>query len=766
MISKKTIPGILLLFFTSGITQAQSSACPPLNIAGTAAANGSTQLNAASGYTSYSWSPSTGLSNASIQNPLASPGATTIYTCTAVTAGPNLVANPDFSSGNTGFTSSMNFSATVYTPCNYGVGPTWFGGYPQLTDHTATADNMYMAIDGCTTSAILWEQTVSGLQANTTYDFSFWASRADQVQPVFEVHFIDNSGDNVVATITGIPYTGVWTWDQYSVPVWNSGSNSNLTIRIINLQTSSYGNDFALDDFLFRTLCTTSSSVIVYGTNGVPGACPPVSITAGSTSANGITQLNATPGFTSYSWSPASGLSSTSIQNPLASPTVATTYTCTAVNIGPNLISNPDFSGGNTAFTSGMNFSATVYSPCNYGVGPTWFGGYPQLTDHTSTADNMYMAIDGCNAPTILWEQTVTALQQNTNHTFSFWASRADQIQPVFEIHFIDNSGDNVVATLTGIPYTGTWTWDQYFVPAWNSGSNSNLTIRVINLQTSAYGNDFALDDFSLISECVSTSTVTVNPPCALSAAISNVSDVNCAGGNDGSASVSVTPPGSNYTYTWLPSGGSSATAAGLSAGNYFVTVTDSAGCSATATVSITAPAPSANFSTSEIEAAVYNTEVFFYDASPGAVSWNWNFGDSTSSNLQNPVHVFTNTGVYVITLTVGFSNGCTESVVHSLAVAEEFTFYAPNTFTPDEDDLNEVFLPLGIGWDLNSYELRIFDRWGENIFYTTNALQGWNGKTQKGKFVVQQDVYVWRVRLRELNGKRHEYTGRVTLVK
>jgi gliding motility-associated-like protein len=159
----------------------------------------------------------------------------------------NLIVNGDFSLGNVGFTSGQNYSLS-YSPCNYYVDDMWFG-YAPLTDHTPTSDNMFMSIDGCYSSpTVIYEATVS-IATFSNYNFSFWASRADAVQPDFEIHFIGNvTGDIIKGTRAGIPYTGVWTWDEYAVPVWNAGANTSLTIRIVNLETNGFGNDFALDD--------------------------------------------------------------------------------------------------------------------------------------------------------------------------------------------------------------------------------------------------------------------------------------------------------------------------------------------------------------------------------------------------------------------------------------------------------------------------------------------------------------------------------------
>ena len=179
------------------------------------------------------------------------------------------------------------------------------------------------------------------------------------------------------------------------------------------------------------------------------------------------------------------------------------------VNAQTNLLVNGDFSMGNIGFTSGQIYGP-YYSPCYYYVAPTFFT-HPDTTliDHTPTSDGMYMSIDGCSPATILWEQSVPVIQTNCNYNFSFWATRADYIAPVFEIHMIgDVTGDDIVGYLYDILYTGTWTWDQYSIPVWNSGANTTVTIRVINVETNPAGNDFGLDDFSFKGECAGANAI------------------------------------------------------------------------------------------------------------------------------------------------------------------------------------------------------------------------------------------------------------------
>lgn len=429
---------LIILAFAPANAFAQSEPCPAVYADPYAdCERGITYLNATPGFDTYSWAPAGSVSNPGIANPsTTTPGS---YTVTAtMLVGSELVTNGDFSAGNTGFTSGQTYSGT-YSPCNYFVGPGWFSSTlnTSFPDHTPTTDNMFMSVDGCSPATVLWEQTV-GVASSTDYTFSFWGSRADQVQPIYEIHFIgDVTGDVTVSTQNGVAYTGTWTWDQHAVSCWNSGLNSTVTIRVINLETNSYGNDFGMDDFSFRQCCTSSYTVSAPAINGM------------------------------------------------------------------NLFTNWDFSAGNTGFTSGHNYSS-VYTPCNYFVGGGWFNSNidPNFPDHTPTSDNMFMSIDGCSPPTVLWEETIN-VQSFTIYMFSFWATRADAIQPIYEIHFIgDVTGDVVVSVQNGIPYSGTWTWDEYGVPCWNSEDNSTVTVRIVNLETNSHGNDFGMDDFSFRQCC------------------------------------------------------------------------------------------------------------------------------------------------------------------------------------------------------------------------------------------------------------------------
>jgi gliding motility-associated-like protein len=77
---------------------------------------------------------------------------------------------------------------------------------------------------------------------------------------------------------------------------------------------------------------------------------------------------------------------------------------------------------------------------------------------------------------------------------------------------------------------------------------------------------------------------------------------------------------------------------------------------------------------------------------------------------------------------------------------------------------LNETFLVTGTGIDHSTFEMLIFDRWGKQIFKSTNISEGWDGSI--GGTPAQEDVYAWKVHFRDTQKKAHEFIGKVTLIR
>ena len=159
-----------------------------------------------------------------------------------------------------------------------------------------------------------------------------------------------------------------------------------------------------------------------------------------------------------------------------------------------------------------------------------------------------------------------------------------------------------------------------------------------------------------------------------------------------------------------------------------------------------------------------YNTS---YAQNLSGLSWTItdpNSGD-TLSNAINPSHTFSAPGTYPVTLVVN-TPYCSDSVTQYVVVQEDWTIYVPNAFTPNEDGINDFFYPKGTGIDEKHYELWIFDRWGEMIFYSNEWNKWWDGKVAGKSKEVQQDVYVWRIKSKSFKGDKINLSGHVSVVK
>src|ERR1051326_6290747 len=137
-----------------------------------------------------------------------------------------------------------------------------------------------------------------------------------------------------------------------------------------------------------------------------------------------------------------------------------------------------------------------------------------------------------------------------------------------------------------------------------------------------------------------------------------------------------------------------------------------------------------------------------------------WDFGDPMSQNnsdsIPAPCHTYPDSGNYCVTLYVSNANNCTDSIQYCLRIDPDFVIYVPNAFTPgDGNGINDVFMAQGTGIDPNKFKMWIFDRWGNNIFYTEKWGKGWDGHANDGSDLVQEDVYVWKIEVNDLFGNK-----------
>ncbi len=176
-------------------------------------------------------------------------------------------------------------------------------------------------------------------------------------------------------------------------------------------------------------------------------------------------------------------------------------------------------------------------------------------------------------------------------------------------------------------------------------------------------------------------------------------------------------------------------------------------------------PLPYANFEADPERTNLLQGSINFNDLSLGNITdWLWYFGDGDEGHEQHEEHVYLDTGVYLVTLTVTTDHGCTDWTRKQVVIDPDVMFYVPNTFTPNGDGLNDEFRGYGLGIKWETYELFIYNRWGEEIFYTNSIDNPWEG-TFKGQ-QAPDEVYVWMIRVYDQMGKQQTHRGRVTLLR
>jgi hypothetical protein len=127
---------------------------------------------------------------------------------------------------------------------------------------------------------------------------------------------------------------------------------------------------------------------------------------------------------------------------------------------------------------------------------------------------------------------------------------------------------------------------------------------------------------------CTTTATAIITQPTVL-ASTATSTNVSCFGGNDGTASVTASGGTQTYTYSWSPSGGTSSTATGLTAGTYSVTVTDNHGCTSVSSVTITEPGTGLSATTGQTNVSCFGGNdgtawvITAGGTSPYSYSWN-----------------------------------------------------------------------------------------------------------------------------------------------
>lgn len=203
------------------------------------------------------------------------------------------------------------------------------------------------------------------------------------------------------------------------------------------------------------------------------------------------------------------------------------------------------------------------------------------------------------------------------------------------------------------------------------------------------------------------------------------------------------------------------------------LTVTSVFGCVYTNTIDNIVqalPLPVANFTFSDNPSTFFETTIMLQNSStPDVVSWEWFSPGSVPpySQQENPVVVFPEgvVGTYPVTLMVTTGEGCTDTVDYVMNIIPAILFYAPNTFTPDDDEFNQQWEFFVSGIDIYNFNLTIYNRWGETIWETNDPSAKWDGTF--GGERIQTGMYVWKASVKDpYSDLKKEFTGHINVLR
>ena len=255
----------LALFFLIPDLLFGQSLCPITTSNVSTKPNVNAQLNA-SGANYYRWTPSTGLTDPTIANPVANVSVNTTYTVTGYTENsPNLIVNGDFENGNVNFSTSYRYTTTTITgpvrEGNYAIVTNPHKLYPTFsthTDHTSGFGNMLVVDGSSIAKSLFWGQTIA-VKPNKDYVFYAYVTPVVSSNPPV-LQFSING------TVIGTPFASPGVTNKWCkfYAIWHSdATTTTANISIVNQNIMLSGNDFALDDIRCLELCPSTNKVAV-----------------------------------------------------------------------------------------------------------------------------------------------------------------------------------------------------------------------------------------------------------------------------------------------------------------------------------------------------------------------------------------------------------------------------------------------------------------------------------------------------------------------
>jgi len=616
----------------------------------TSVCSGQSATLVASGANSYTWSPSSGLSGTSGSTVTASPSSSTNYTVTGTSNGCSATANASVvvnSTPNVSVSPSSTSICTGQSASLSATGATSYTWSPSTGLNSTTSSSVTASPTGTTTYTVTGTNS-GGCSDSETVTVTVGTTPNVNISPAAPTIC---SGNTVTLTASG---AGSYTWSPSNGLNTTSGSTvvANPATSTTYTVIGTTGN------------CTHTRTVTVTVNTGLSMSVSPSS----STICAGDNVTLTASGADSYTWSPSTGLSSTSGSSVVASPLSTTTYTVTGntngctdtrtvtvtVNTPPSVNVTPPFSTiceGSSATLTASGASTYTWSPStglNTTSGASVVASPPSGTTYTVTGMS-----NGCTDTRLV----------TVNVTPSPEVSITTSAPSVC-------AGGSTILLASG---ASTYTWS----PSTGLSGTTGSSVAASPSSTTTY------TVTGTSSGCSASESITIT----VGSAAINVTSADpsiCEG-----ESATLVASGGN-TYTWSPStglnssSGSSVMASPTSGTTYTVTGTDANGCTGTADITVSvSPLPSVNLSASS--STLCSGESTTLSAN-GASSFTWSPGTGLNTTTGSSVIADpTTTTTYTVT---GTSAGCSaqESVTLTVNASPSVSVSADaNTICPGE---------------------------------------------------------------------------------
>lgn len=704
----------------------------------------------------YSWSGPGAVSGAATSNGTVTVGGTyqcvvtnTLTGCSS-TVTTNVPSNTTAPSVSIAPTSSITCSTPSLTlsesPSGSPYTVSWTGagltGSTVATPTVTQGGNFSVLVtdtaNGCTGTATITVPTNTASPTVTVSPTSYTTSCASPT-----VQLSSTSSD------PGVTYS--WTSPS-------SGSLNNSTIQ----------NPVASGTGVFTVVVTSTVSGCssVVSANSTATVVPDANIPTVSLSANTIslTCVSATASVTatstntpvSYSWSP-SPLSGGNTNTPTFDTPGNYTLTLTNTSNGCSTFANLAVVTNTTAPV--VTASATQTLTC----------GSPSVTISTTVTPSTGITYSW-TGPGIVGPATGSAIGANQTGTYSVTVTDAtngctntatsnlagNTTSPTATIAAVTSSviscsSPTIVLSVSTTPATG-------LSYTWAPGAANTATV---NAATAGVYNVTVLDAASgcSVSAQYTVTGNTTTPPVT----VGNAS-IPCG---TSSTTISASSTNTNATYSWtgpnagsITSGSNTATPNVSGPGSYTVTVTDPTnGCTTTSVVSVAQTSVEAAFTANPTN-GIAPLPVTFTNQSTGATAYTWTFGDTHGSGAANPSNTYTANGTYTVYL-VASAGSCSDTAYAVVVVESGLTIQIPNVFTPNGDNINDVFTITSTG--VKEIALQIFNRWGEKLYEFSGPNAGWDGHEGHGA-KVPDGTYFYFVKATGFDGKTIEKQGTVNL--